>query len=131
MAAQDVRYNFDQDADFSKFKTYEWVSIKSAAQVDEITAKQITQAIDSELAKKGLTKTDSDNADLFVGDCHRYRKAAGGVQHRMGIWTRQGSRVVRIPRRDGNVDRNDCDDLYGEAGPGHVPGRKETAHLAG
>jgi hypothetical protein len=73
VAAQDVRYNFDQSADFSKFKTYKWVSIKNAAQVDEITAKQITQAIDAELAKKGLTKTDSDNADLFVG----YQTAIG------------------------------------------------------
>jgi hypothetical protein len=29
-AAQDVTYNFDQDTDFSKFKTYKWVSIKNA-----------------------------------------------------------------------------------------------------
>lgn len=65
--AQDVRYNFAQDADFSKFKTYKWVSIKNADQVDELTAKQITQAIDAELAKKGLTKTDSDSADLYIG----------------------------------------------------------------
>jgi hypothetical protein len=65
--AQDVRYNFAQDADFSQFKTYKWVSIKNADQVDELTAKQLTQAIDAELAKKGLTKTDSDSADLYIG----------------------------------------------------------------
>lgn len=52
-AAQDVTYNFDQGTDFSKFKTYKWVSIKNAEKVDEITARQITQAIDDELAKKG------------------------------------------------------------------------------
>jgi len=72
-AAQDVRYNFDQSADFSKYKTYKWVSIKNAAQVDDLTAKQITQTIDAELAKKGLTKTDADNADLYVG----YQTAIG------------------------------------------------------
>lgn len=71
--AQDVTYNFDQGTDFSKFKTYKWVSIKNAQQVDDITARQITEAIDNELAKKGLTKTDSDNADLFVG----YQTAIG------------------------------------------------------
>jgi len=65
-SAQDVRYNFDQSADFSKFKTYKWVSIKNAPQVDELTAKQITQTIDAELAKKGLMKTDADNADLYI-----------------------------------------------------------------
>ena len=26
--SQDVRYNFDRDTDFSRFKTYKWVSSK-------------------------------------------------------------------------------------------------------
>lgn len=73
LAAQDVRYNYAQDVDFSKFKTYKWVSIKNAEQVDEITARQITSAIDAELAKKGLTKTDSDSANLYLG----YQTAIG------------------------------------------------------
>ena len=71
--AQDVTYNYDQDANFSKFKTYKWVSIKNAQQVDDITARQITAAIDAELAKKGLTKTDADNVDLYVA----YQTAIG------------------------------------------------------
>ena len=65
--AQDVTYNFDRDTDFSKFKSYKWVDIKSVQQVDPITAREITFVIDAELAKKGLLKTDSDNADLYVG----------------------------------------------------------------
>lgn len=67
LVAQEVTYNFDQDTDFSKFKSYKWVSIENAQQVDEITARQLTVAIDQEFAKKGLLKTDSDNADLYVG----------------------------------------------------------------
>jgi Domain of unknown function (DUF4136) len=65
--AQDVRYDFDSDRDFSKYKSYKWVSIKGSDQIDEITAKQITAAVDAEFAKKGLTKTDNDSADLYVG----------------------------------------------------------------
>ena len=34
---QDVRYNFDKNADFSKFKTYKWVTIKDAAKVNDLT----------------------------------------------------------------------------------------------
>src|SRR5215469_17448872 len=64
-SAQDVRYDFDKDKDFSKYKTYKWVPIKGADQPDELTAKQVTAAIDSELATKGLTKTDADTADLY------------------------------------------------------------------
>jgi len=72
-SAQDVRYDFDKDKDFSKYKTYKWVPIKGADQPDELTAKRIMSAVDAELATKGLTKTDSDNADLLVG----YQTALG------------------------------------------------------
>jgi hypothetical protein len=65
--AQDVRYNFDKQADFAKFKTYKWVTLKGAQQVDDLTDKQIKEAIDGQLAQKGLTKTDADNADLYIG----------------------------------------------------------------
>jgi len=65
--AQDTRYNFDKNADFSKFKTYKWVSLKDAAKANELMDKQIIAAVDSELATKGLSKVDGDNADLYVG----------------------------------------------------------------
>src|SRR3974377_1384116 len=65
--SQDFRYNFDSTADFSKFKTYKWVAIKDAPQVDELTDKQIKAALDAALAQKGLTKVDGDTADLYIG----------------------------------------------------------------
>lgn len=65
--AQDVRYNFDKDTDFSKFKTYKWVDVKGSDHANDLTEKQIKQAIDSQLATKGLQKTDSDPADLYIG----------------------------------------------------------------
>ena len=65
--AQDTRFNFDAQADFSKFKTYKWVEIKSPEKPDDLTSRQIRDALEAELAKKGLTKTDADSADLFIG----------------------------------------------------------------
>ena len=64
---QDVRYNFDKNADFSKFKTYKWVALKEAPTVNDLVSKQIVDAIDAELATKGLTKVNDDSANLFVG----------------------------------------------------------------
>jgi len=65
--AQDVGYNFDQQADFSKYKTYKWVTVKGADPLpNELVAKQIADAIDRQLATKGLAKTDSDTADMYV-----------------------------------------------------------------
>jgi hypothetical protein len=70
-AAKDVRYTFDNKADFPKFKTYKWVPIKDATKdavkVGDLLDKQIQDAVDAELAKKGLTKTNADTADLSIG----------------------------------------------------------------
>ena len=65
--SQDVRYNFDQSADFSKFKTYKWIAIKSDAPIDKLTDEQITASLDAALGRKGLTKVDTGSADLLIG----------------------------------------------------------------
>jgi len=67
VSAQDIKYNFDKQANFPSFKTYKWVPIKDAQPVNDIVDKQIKTAIDVELAKKGLTKTEADTADLYIG----------------------------------------------------------------
>jgi hypothetical protein len=64
--AQTVTYNYAQGTDFAKYHTYKWVRIEGAQYPDQILDGQIMQSIDSQLAAKGLTKTDSDNADLNV-----------------------------------------------------------------
>lgn len=71
--SQDVRYNFDKEADFTKFKTYKWVAISDTQKVNDITDKQIKQAIDGQLATKGLSKVDSEDPDLLLG----YQSAIG------------------------------------------------------
>lgn len=71
--AQDVRYDFDKNKDFSKYKTYKWVPIKGADQPDDLTVKKLTAAVNAELATKGLTMTDGDTADLYIG----YQTAIG------------------------------------------------------
>ncbi len=65
-SAQDVRYNYEKSADFTKYKTYKWVEMKTSDK-DAMVDSQIKSTIDAELATKGLTKTESDSADLYVG----------------------------------------------------------------
>ncbi|HTF69450.1 MAG TPA: DUF4136 domain-containing protein [Edaphobacter sp.] len=71
--AQDVRYNFDSKANFAAFKTYKWVDIKGADHPNQLVEKQIRDALDAELSTKGLEKTDSDSADLYIA----YQTAIG------------------------------------------------------
>ena len=63
---QDVDYQFDDKADFSKFKTYKWLTFKNVAPIDNLTGEQIKAAVDDALAQKGLTKIDVDTADLLI-----------------------------------------------------------------
>ncbi len=65
--AQDVRYNFARDADFTQFKTYRWVAIKGEASLNDLQEQQVKGSVDNELAKKGLKRVDGDTADLFIG----------------------------------------------------------------
>jgi hypothetical protein len=66
LPAQDVRYNFASQTDFSKYKTYAWQKHENSVDLDDLTRDQLAAAFNAELAKKGLTATNADDADLIV-----------------------------------------------------------------
>jgi Domain of unknown function (DUF4136) len=71
--AQDVRTNYMPGTDFSKYHTYAWVDeVKGVPQLggkpDQILDAQVKQAVDSQMAAKGLAKVgDGGKADLLLG----------------------------------------------------------------
>ena len=65
--AQDVTTNSMPGTDFTKYRSYKWVTIEGASYPNQIVDTQIKQSIDAQLAAKGLTKTDGEKADLYVG----------------------------------------------------------------
>jgi hypothetical protein len=65
-AAQDVRYNYLRGTNFSKFRTYKWVQVPGVQYPNQILDGQIKQAVDGQLAQRGLTRTESDTPDLYV-----------------------------------------------------------------
>jgi hypothetical protein len=63
--AQKVKVEANPNADLTKYKTYAWT--KGMAVSNPHVAELITTAVDAELAKKGLTKLQSEEqADLVV-----------------------------------------------------------------
>ncbi len=64
---QDIRYNFDSEANFGKYRTYKWVEMPGGLQLDELLTRQLVSALDAGLAAKGLQKVTSDPADLYIG----------------------------------------------------------------
>jgi hypothetical protein len=57
---------FANGISFLNYKTYKWVTVPSTEQLDELTSNQLMGTIEVELAKKGLTRTQSDNPDLLI-----------------------------------------------------------------
>ena len=92
--AQAVRTSYTPGVDFSKYRRYKWVEIKGQHPDPSLNA-QIKQSIDSQLAAKGLTKTD-DTADLSVD----YQTAISKVEkwETYEDWTVTGPEA-RLPQR--------------------------------
>ena len=89
LPAQETRANHMPGMDFSKFHTYKWITIEGGEPPSQIIDAQIKQAVDSQLAAKGLTKTDAAAADLYIGyqvavDQERQWNAYGGRGWRFG-----------------------------------------------
>jgi hypothetical protein len=62
-----VRYNFDNSANFAAYRTYKWVAIKGATPLADLPDRQVKAAVDLELSKKGLLRTETETADLYIG----------------------------------------------------------------
>ena len=65
-AAQDIKWHAANGVDFSKFKTYAWKNAEKANYQDPVADRVLKKTIDEQLSAKGLTRTDSDNADMIV-----------------------------------------------------------------
>lgn len=64
VVAQKVTSDYDKATDFSRFRSYAWVAGQAVPAVN--VDLYIKMAIDEDLAKKGLHKVESKDADLLV-----------------------------------------------------------------
>ena len=65
--AQDTTFNYMPGTNFSQFHTFKWVTIPGGVHTNQIVDQEIQNAVVSQLTSKGLTQTQDDNADLYVG----------------------------------------------------------------
>jgi Domain of unknown function (DUF4136) len=63
-SAQEVKYNYDREANFASYKTYQWDQVGGVAS-DPLRDRDIRRAIEEQLALKGLLKVES-GGDLRV-----------------------------------------------------------------
>lgn len=78
-----VYTDYDKGADFSQYKTYAFDRRGiDKVQISELDKKRILKAIDSELNKKGMTK--SETPDLFINIFTKEREQVNVSQFNMG-----------------------------------------------
>lgn len=63
-----VSYDYDGQADFTKYKTYAFTEEALKLPIQQLNRDRVLQAIETELAAKGLTKA-TDNPDAWI-DLH-------------------------------------------------------------
>jgi len=103
--AQKVTVEFDQAADFSKYKTFSirdgQLNSKNPALNSELVRKQIDADIERSLTARGLTKVTGPS-DLNV----RYRFGSARkneIETYPAGWRGWGTRVVRVPYTEGTL----------------------------
>jgi len=64
LLAQDVKYNYDREANFAVYKTYRWIAQAEGAR-DPLFDKDVHRAIDEQLSQRGLQKVEA-NGHLIV-----------------------------------------------------------------
>ncbi len=78
-----VKVTFDQEADFSRFKTYDWVPAQEPAP-NPVNHIRMTRAVERELEIKGLTKS-MENPDLRVTYFAKVEKKLKGTGYQEEI----------------------------------------------
>ena len=64
--AQQVQFDYDRSANFSAYKTYQWVDYQRVAVGDQLLDQDIKRSVDEQLASKGLQRVES-GGDLLAG----------------------------------------------------------------
>ena len=101
--AQEVQFDYNRSANFSAYKTYQWVDFKPVDVGDQILDQDIKRAVDAQLAGKGLRRVES-GGDLHVGYQAGISQEKQFNGSRVGGALRVGRRALgRLEQRHGNV----------------------------
>jgi hypothetical protein len=60
-----VDYDYDTTYDFTKLKTYDWLPSPPGSQVEDLTEKRLMNAVDTQLAAKGYSRS-ANSPDFLI-----------------------------------------------------------------
>ena len=63
----DVKYDYDQQANFADLKTFDWMTVPEKANIDSLDVDRVKKAVSAELQAKGLMM-NSNNPDFLIAE---------------------------------------------------------------
>ena len=63
----DVQHDYDKQANFANYKTYNWMAVPEKAGIDSLVVERVKNAVNTELKAKGLMIT-SKNPDFLIAE---------------------------------------------------------------
>jgi hypothetical protein len=105
---QDVHYNYDRNANFSAYKTYQWVDIPGGTVPDQLIDNDIKRSADEQLAQRGLIKVEQNADCTSVISCDQ----PGKERQLMGTATAPAGAAVGHPigtRSDSTIPSGSVD----------------------
>lgn len=106
LRAQEISVEFDQAADFTKYKTFAvrdgQLNARAPALNSELTKKNLQTEIEKALVTKGLTKVETGASDLNVFFTFGAAQRMQTESYPAG-WRGLGTRVVRVPQNEGTL----------------------------
>jgi Domain of unknown function (DUF4136) len=102
--AQDVAVDFDRSVDFSRFKTYSWVS--GVAAKNPLIDQQIRTNIEEQLAARGLRRIEAggDLSVLYMASVEKDLEVALGRGETTKDWMRQTTSGFNVRSQSWDVD---------------------------
>jgi hypothetical protein len=65
----DVKYDYDQQFNFSDLKTFDWMQTPEKVDINSLVVQRVKNAVNAELKAKGLMMT-SNNPDFLIAEYH-------------------------------------------------------------
>jgi hypothetical protein len=66
-ATYGVKHDYDLQANFAEFKTFDWMQVPEKANIDSLILQRVKNAVNAELKAKGLTLS-SNNPDFLIAE---------------------------------------------------------------
>ncbi len=81
-----VNSDYDREADFGKYRSYQWLARSGNTPVSPLTDKRIRTAVDGEMAAKGYRKSDDGKPDLWIAYKAFVRNRVDVSTYTYGYW---------------------------------------------